>query len=86
MDDEKKTNTNDENRTIKDGDKKRQGKTCPKAGDLKMATQIAATPLLKGEDAKQLLEQISKPLSAEQKAKLEERRKRFENIKKRDLE
>lgn len=86
MDDEKKSSTCDENRNTEDRDEKRQDKTCPKAGDLKMATQIAATRLLKGEDAKQLLEQISKPLSAEQKAKLEERRKRFENIKKRDLE
>lgn len=86
MDDEKKTNTSDKNRNTKDGDEMRQDKPCPKAGELKMATQIAATPLLKGEDAKQLLEQMNKPLSAEQKAKLEERRKRFEKIKKRDLE
>jgi isochorismate synthase EntC len=53
--------------------------------DLKMVTQLQPTPTLYGEDAKAVLQQIQKAQTPEQKIKAEERRKYFQQIRKRGL-
>lgn len=50
-----------------------------------MATQMQATPILKGSDAKAVREEMIKKPSAEQMKMAQDRKKKFEGIGKRGL-
>lgn len=54
-------------------------------GDFKMATQLQPTPTLYGNDAKEVIEQIKRKPSLNEKRKAEERRTLFAQVTKKGL-
>jgi hypothetical protein len=50
-----------------------------------MRTQLQPTPVLYGQDARAVLDQIKKKQTSEQRKKLEARRERFSQIRKKGL-